>query len=85
MPVRHRVLIALRCAVSKRPFNMVKDSLYAQKVALLRPGTVLPSPSTISRDMNQIYVDSSNHVKDYFSVCPIFNNAYLLNQNPIDD
>lgn len=82
---RHRALITLCCAVSKWPFNMVKDSLYAQEVALLRPETVLPSPSTISHDVNQIYVDSSNHVKDYFSVCPIFNNAYLLNQNPIDD
>ena len=26
---RHHVLIALRCAVSKQPFNMVKDSLYS--------------------------------------------------------
>ena len=55
------------------------EPLYAQEVALLEPGTVLPSLSTISRDVNQIYVTSSNYVKDYFSVCPIFDNTYLLN------
>jgi len=71
-PMKHRAMIALHCAVSKWPFNMVKDPLYVQEVELLQPGTVIPSPLTVSRDVNQIYLDSANHVKEYFSVCPIF-------------
>ncbi|KAJ7301285.1 hypothetical protein DFH08DRAFT_630126, partial [Mycena albidolilacea] len=29
---RHRALIALRCAVSHRPFNTVRDDFYLEKV-----------------------------------------------------
>lgn len=68
MPVKHHALIALCCAVLKQPFNMVNNPLYVQEVALLHPGTVLPSPSTISHDVNYLYFDGSGHVKDYFSV-----------------
>jgi len=67
-PAAHRALIALRCAVSKRPFNSVSDPLYAQEVQMLRPGTKLPSPSTVSRDIAAMYEGGSNIVKRYFSV-----------------
>ncbi|TFY82246.1 hypothetical protein EWM64_g1767 [Hericium alpestre] len=65
-PARHRALIALRCAESKRPFNSVQDPRYLEEIELLRPGTVVPSPSTVSRDSNDIYVQGSNAVKQYF-------------------
>ena len=67
-PAAHRALIALRCAMSKRPFNSVSDPLYAREVQMLRPGTKLPSPSTVSRDIAAMYENGSNIVKQYFSV-----------------
>jgi len=67
-PAAHRALIALRCAVSKRPFNSVSDPFYAQEVHMLRPGTKLPSPSTVSRDVAAMYENGSEIVKQYFSV-----------------
>ncbi|EIN05206.1 hypothetical protein PUNSTDRAFT_36609, partial [Punctularia strigosozonata HHB-11173 SS5] len=54
-PLRHRALIALRCASSHRSFNSVLDADYRAKVEMLRPGTVLPSPLTILRDTVAIY------------------------------
>lgn len=78
MPAKHRALIALHCEAPKHPFNTVNDSVYVQEVTLLRPGTVLPPPSTVSRDMSQICLVSSNYVRGYFSVCPFFvGNAYV--------
>ncbi|KAG9083718.1 hypothetical protein FS749_005814 [Ceratobasidium sp. UAMH 11750] len=67
---RHRVLIALRCAQNKRTFNSVADNLYQQEAELLRPGTVLPSPMTVSRDMQTIYTNSADGVKEYFTRIP---------------
>jgi hypothetical protein len=48
---------------------MVKDDLYRAEIELLRPGTIIPSPSTISRDIQDIYTAGSLAVKGYFSVC----------------
>jgi hypothetical protein len=67
-PSAHRALIALHCAVSKRPFEIVRDPHYMKEVEMLRPGTVLPSPRTVSRDVNDIYKDGSVAVREYFSV-----------------
>ncbi|KDQ07371.1 hypothetical protein BOTBODRAFT_79550, partial [Botryobasidium botryosum FD-172 SS1] len=67
-PAHHRALIALRCAVSKRPFNMVKDRHYIAEVELLRPGMVVPHPSIVSSDICNIYTQSAEYVKSYFEV-----------------
>lgn len=64
----HRVLIALRCAASRRPFSSVTDPFYVLEVQMLRPGTILPSPSTISRDISAMYESGSIVVKQYFEV-----------------
>ena len=68
----HRALIAMRCAKNARPFNSVYDEDYLNEVEMLRPGTIVPSPSTVSRDINDIYVALSTHVKNYFFVCSLF-------------
>jgi hypothetical protein len=68
-PSRHRALIAMRCAASNRPFQSVRDPHYLEEVEMLRPGTVVPSPMTVSRDVNAIFREGSAHVKDYFEVC----------------
>jgi len=67
-PEAHRALIAMRCAVNKRPFNSVADPLYIEEVKLLRPDVIVPSPRTVSRDINEIYREGSKNVKEYFSV-----------------
>ncbi|KAJ7933205.1 hypothetical protein B0H13DRAFT_1592562, partial [Mycena leptocephala] len=67
-PAHHRALVALRCARSHRPFNSVKDELYLEEVELLRPGTHVYSPSTVSRDVQTLYLEGSKQVKQYFKV-----------------
>ncbi|KAI0041494.1 hypothetical protein FA95DRAFT_1468683, partial [Auriscalpium vulgare] len=67
-PARHRALIAMRCAHSKRPFRSVLDAHYQAEVELLRPGTILPAPSTVSRDVQAIYDKGADAVKAYFLV-----------------
>ncbi|KAG1782356.1 hypothetical protein EV702DRAFT_1231648, partial [Suillus placidus] len=47
-PQAHRALIAMRCAVNKRPFNFVADPLYIEEVKLLRPDVIVPSPRRLS-------------------------------------
>ncbi|KDQ20120.1 hypothetical protein BOTBODRAFT_102100, partial [Botryobasidium botryosum FD-172 SS1] len=67
-PAMHRAVIALRCAMSKRPFNIVNDPYYKMEVELLRPGTIVPHPSTVSRDICAIYSEAAKHVREYFEV-----------------
>lgn len=66
---RHRALIALRCAASHRPFNEIEDNLYLEEIEMLRPGTIPPSASTVSRDLQTLYQKGSILVVEYFSVC----------------
>ncbi|KAK7015931.1 hypothetical protein R3P38DRAFT_2543185 [Favolaschia claudopus] len=62
----HRTLIALRCASSKRSFNQVEDKWYRMEVAMLRPGTVVPSADTVAKDVQRLYVLVAQDVKAYF-------------------
>lgn len=64
----HRTLIAMRCAKNHRPFNSVLDEDYQAEVQMLRPGTILPSPQTVSRDIKAIYSEMSKNVRNYFLV-----------------
>ncbi|KAG1737739.1 hypothetical protein EDB19DRAFT_1636670 [Suillus lakei] len=64
----HRALIAMRCAVNKRPFHSVADPLYIEEVKLLRPDVKVPSPRTVSCNINTIYTEASQNVKTYFEV-----------------
>ncbi|KAJ7877095.1 hypothetical protein B0H14DRAFT_2342438 [Mycena olivaceomarginata] len=67
-PARHRALIALRCAASHRPFNIVRDDFYLEEVELLRPGNIVRSPETVSKDVQTLYQEGSKRVKEYFKV-----------------
>ena len=51
----HHTLIAMHCAKNHWPFNSVLDEDYQAEVQMLRPGTILPSPQTVSR-VNQSYL-----------------------------
>ncbi|KAJ7318743.1 hypothetical protein DFH08DRAFT_714384 [Mycena albidolilacea] len=67
-PAHHRALITLRCAVSHRPFNMVRDNFYLEEVELLQPGTIVRSPESVSKDVQTLYQEGSKRVKEYFKV-----------------
>ncbi|KAJ7793724.1 hypothetical protein B0H13DRAFT_1675497 [Mycena leptocephala] len=64
----HRAIIAMRTATSNRPFNSVNDKYYKMEVELLRPGTTIPAPSTVSRHLNLLYLELSKDVRQYFTV-----------------
>ncbi|KAI5823658.1 hypothetical protein K523DRAFT_286410, partial [Schizophyllum commune Tattone D] len=64
-PTAHRALLALRTATSHRPFQMVRDRFYAMEVQMLRPGTPLPSPATISTDVKRLYEGMATDLSQY--------------------
>ncbi|KAF8989226.1 hypothetical protein BDQ17DRAFT_1257064, partial [Cyathus striatus] len=66
--VAFRTLIALHCAASNRPFNIVNDKYYQLQVNMLHPGTKLPSDRTVQRDTLRLFQKISLHVKEYFLV-----------------
>lgn len=68
---RHRALIALRCASSKRSFHSLLDPLYHAEVELLRPGTRLPVPQTSKRDLLVLYHGFQPLLTAYFLVCSL--------------
>src|SRR6266481_5834835 len=67
-PAAHRTLIAMQCTKNHRLFNSVLDEDYQTEVEMLRPGTIVPSPVTVSRDIKAIYVEMSKSVWNYFVV-----------------
>jgi len=67
-PANHRALLALRCARSNRPFNIVTDPDYQDEIMMLRLNTIIPNPSMVSRDLKLIYLEMSKHVRRYFEV-----------------
>jgi hypothetical protein len=77
----HRALIALRCAKHHRSFNSVLDDDYQVEVEMLRPGTRLPHPSTVSRDLNAMYTMMSIFVRNYFLVCFNILYSHLFTEN----
>lgn len=64
----HRAIIMLRCSKNSRPFNSVLDEDYRIEVQMLRPGTEIPHPITISRDARAVYLELSKCVRNYFTV-----------------
>ncbi|KAJ7939676.1 hypothetical protein B0H13DRAFT_1586998, partial [Mycena leptocephala] len=50
------------------PFNFVDDKWYHTTVEMLRPGTPVPDPTTVSQGAKNLYLDLSDRVKAYFVV-----------------
>ena len=65
---RFRASIALRCAKSARPINMVLDEDYRDEVEMLRPGTRVPHPTTVQQDLINIYTHMAMHVVNFLAV-----------------
>ena len=68
-PTNHQALLALCCARSNRPFNIVTDLDYQDEIMMLCPNTIIPNPSMVNRDLKMIYLEMSKHVQRYFEVC----------------
>ncbi|KAJ6513953.1 hypothetical protein DFH09DRAFT_941304, partial [Mycena vulgaris] len=68
-PAAHFAIIVMRTATSHRPFSFFNDKYYKMGVEFLRPGTILPSRSTVSRDLKLLYVELSRNVKSYLWYC----------------
>ncbi|KAL1713073.1 hypothetical protein EV715DRAFT_212374, partial [Schizophyllum commune] len=68
--IAHRTLIALRCAVNHRPFEIVRDPFYIQEMQMLHPGIKLPSPKTVARDVRRLYKGLAKHFQVYLRVSP---------------
>ncbi|KAH7334997.1 hypothetical protein B0J17DRAFT_732961, partial [Rhizoctonia solani] len=59
-------LLALWCAQNHCPFEMVSDDLLAAIMNELRPGTTLPNPTTLSRDVQSLYQCNMQAIQGYF-------------------
>jgi hypothetical protein len=70
-PTAHRTMIALRATSNHRPMNSVTDAWYHQEVQMLRPGTPIPSPATVSNDIKNLYKHGSQFVAKYL-VCLLY-------------
>ncbi|KAE9383087.1 hypothetical protein BT96DRAFT_892769, partial [Gymnopus androsaceus JB14] len=64
-PAGHRAVLVLRCASSFRPFHFVNDHWYKVEVEMLRPGTTIPSASTLSRDTKLLYENGAVQLQRY--------------------
>jgi len=65
-PARHRALLALRSAASKRSYNIVNDPWYMAEVEMFRPGTIIPSADTVAEDLHRLYLGYAPLVRKYF-------------------
>ncbi|KAE9401700.1 hypothetical protein BT96DRAFT_817556 [Gymnopus androsaceus JB14] len=54
-PAAHCAILVLQCASSYHPFHFVNDCWYQVEVEMLRPGTMIPSASTLSCDTKLLY------------------------------
>lgn len=77
-PENHHALIALCCAKHACPINEILDDDYRAEVDMLCPGTIVPHPTTIQRDLISIYIQMSTFVMNYFAVCLLLFSWFLV-------
>jgi hypothetical protein len=51
-----------------RPFNIVADRGFQSLMKTGRPGTYIPSPSTVSRDVKRVFVKSRQRIAKMLQV-----------------
>ena len=52
-----------------RPFEIVKDRGFLSLMKTGRPGYYVPSPSTVSRDVKQVFARTRARVAEMLQVC----------------
>ncbi|KAF9047975.1 hypothetical protein BDZ89DRAFT_941428 [Hymenopellis radicata] len=50
------------CAENYRPFKIVKDRCFQKLMRTGRPGTYIPSPTTVSRDTKMLFAKTHHHI-----------------------
>ncbi|KAI0028503.1 hypothetical protein K488DRAFT_6151, partial [Vararia minispora EC-137] len=65
---RVRALLAMECATGNRPFTFVNDQFFRYYTEMLRPGTSLPSRTTLSLDIKLIHTVVGERIRVYFMV-----------------
>lgn len=85
---RFRALLGLWCARNRRPSELVEDELFAEMIDELRPGTLVPDRTTLSRDIQSIYLSNLDWIRQYFEVympiLPFFYHVLTYWQQGVD-
>ena len=64
-----RAQIARWCAESNRPLKIVKDRAFAVLMKAGRPGTTIPSPMMVSRDIDTAFERCRERIDQILKVC----------------
>ena len=64
----HRAHIVRWCTESNRPLNIVKDREFEVLMKAGRPGTMLPSASTVTRDVKAAFERCREHIDSLLKV-----------------
>jgi hypothetical protein len=67
--ISNRAEIVRWVVESNRPFSIVNDCGFHCLMKTGRPGYYLPSPSTVSRDVRQVFVRTRARVAKMLQVC----------------
>jgi hypothetical protein len=67
-----RAHIARWCAESNRPLNIVKDRQFEILMKTGRPGTSIPSPSTVTRDVKLVFERTRERINRILKVNPSY-------------
>lgn len=68
--IKLRYLIVKWCACNNRPMVIVKDEAYVEQLRMFNQGAVIPSDTTVSRDIKRVFDIVKAHVKDYITQVP---------------
>jgi hypothetical protein len=74
----NRAHTARWCAESHRPFKIVKDREFGVLMKAARPGTNIPSPMTVSRDIKTAFDSSRERIDRILKVRPYEGFYYYL-------
>ena len=64
----NRALVARWCAENHRLLKIVKDRFFVILMKAARPGTNIPSPMTVSRDIKTAFDSSRMHIDGILKV-----------------
>jgi hypothetical protein len=79
----HCDLIAIWCAANNCPYNMVTDLEYYQELNMLHPNTPIPHPSTVSKDIQTLYLTAAILFQQFLAVYSPGSLNFLITDFPM--
>lgn len=67
---RLRYLIVKWCACNSRPMLIVEDEAYVEQLKMFNQGVIIPSDTTVRRDIQRVYDVAKVHVKQLIAEAP---------------